>query len=792
MNSVQVIENIPQMLADSVYVQNNKPIKYSGLGLNKTNAYKMIHTRLLSDITNDGFDDFLVTVFEDNPYSTYTGFTPQLLLIDGHSLAVLSERELILNRKIIDLKISDDHQLSYFDSKQYEVINLSEKDLNLVTEIDLSEYTDIIDQEGLSYSSFLDGNTFYLQAESLYQIDISNPSSPLLQNTIYFINQYDTIFSEQYIYKLYYIKDSNDHKKNNYYVIQCMDIKTQLIIWEHALDDLDFAEQKGFNNYVIYQLDQLHEKFLYINKQGELVVLDYEDELNVSIINHDFLLSKDIGIIQFSEYQDLNGDGHLEYMIVTRLGDLVILNGTDLSDVLFHKYLNNNYYHEDTTIANKMYDLAIPNYDADEHVIFLINNQSINRVTLNENFEITLEEEIELGNFNFWYDPTNVLHQYDYDGDEINDYVIRLNNTLGENEQKIAILYSNSKNVGFVNAGWDFSLYPAKEDLDDDGVFDVMLVTGGSDKDDNWYQRASLLSPSLQPTINELIIFERLFYDGNSFTMNSKYKPLQIINDINGDGKKDVAVLIDRWGQSYIQMFDIKDPEEVLDILPLRVQNIDKETMFNSQLGAPGGVIDIIKTNEKDYLILSIVDEFQDFSTSLYNLPLGQLKDIQELVKMNTSIYQYEIVNDVFINTTFASGNRNDNRFYVHLNNFNTHYQIQNINNGDVFSKSPINIEWSSNVNEIMNPLYKVYLNGQLVAMTEEQKANLFLIDGENNIGIGVMLTDGTEVITNTTVTLDLDNSKLSYLYYYISAALLVVFITPLKFRRYKKMGVRK
>jgi len=481
-NKVQIIENIPTILANTVYVPNNKAIKYSGLGNNGVSTYKIIQTRIIQDITGDKNNDLLVTIYEDNPYATYSLFSAKLILLDGKSLTVLSERELPINRSITDLKISHDNRLSFFDSDQFYLIDLNIGDLNIVSEVDLISDENSNDHDNQSFTSFLYENSLFIKTEDFYQFDISNLNSPVLQNTIYLLNEFEMIIKDQELYKLYYKEDINHTKTNNYYVIQNLDIETNEIIWEHAIDDLSFSNQTGFKQYVMTNMDEdnSHE-IVYFNENRELVRLDFDVELEITTITHDLIPNSteqpDFEIKEFSSYRDLNSDGILELLILTNRGDFIILNGDNLNEVLQHNYLNSNYDYEETPIASEMYDTMYPNFNEDSHFVYLINNKSFNRVTLDASFNILNEEKTDLLDFNFWYDPSSVLHQQDYDGDGINDYVLRLNNNNGGDEQLAAILYSSVSQIGFLRVGWDFSLYSTHEDLNEDGLFDMILMT---------------------------------------------------------------------------------------------------------------------------------------------------------------------------------------------------------------------------------------------------------------------------------------------------------------------------
>jgi len=785
---VEMNTKIPNLLVTNVYLQNNLAIAYSGLGVNGISTYKIMNTRLIQDITDDGLDDLLVTIYEDNPYASYQYFNSKLVLLDGNSLSILSEKELILNRPIIDLNINDFNQLSFYNLNDMNVIDLNEVNLNSITEIEfLSEEDDALD---IFKASLLNENTLYLITDALYQLNITNPSNPLLENTLHLISDYDTILGENSLFKLYYKKNPSEHHKNNYFVIQNVDIGSKEINWEYAIEDIAFSNLSGINDYVIMNSDDDEDdEFFYINNKGELVKLDYGSELVISIASNEFNTDA-FEWMHFSTYRDINDDGINELMLISRQGDFILINGANINEILQHKYLNKNQHYDETTLAEKMYDMAFPTFNEEEHIVYLVNNNSINKVTFNPFFEIINEEETLFGKYSFWYDQNNLFCQTDYDNDGINDYVLRLNSSNVEDKQIVAILYSGTGHIGYIKTGWDFSLYPTNEDLDEDGIFDIILVTSGEDDNGIWYQLASLLSPSLQMNVNETTIFKRLFYDGNDFSMNSKYKPIQIINDINGDGKKNIAVLIDRWQQSYIQIYDVDNPSKVLKVIPLQIDNIDEADMLDSQIGAPGGIIDIIYDNEKEYLLLSTLNGNQSITTRLYEMTQGNLEHIEALVLMNHSVYQYRIVDQVFVATTFNDRNRTNNR--LHLIDLNTRSLLQNIKEGDVFTEPNLSLNWFTIEDELseldlLSSIYKVYLNGNLVTVTDELTAELILINGKNTIGIGTMLADGNEVITNVTIMVNIVESNTTPIYFYFSVLLLVVFITPLKFRNYKR-----
>ena len=333
-----------------------------------------------------------------------------------------------------------------------------------------------------------------------------------------------------------------------------------------------------------------------------------------------------------SKTNDFNDDEQFDLLVLFHHNEFMIINTIDFEQVIFNSYLYNLFAYEH-------YDFIYPVFNQDKNQMYLFNNKSIMIINIDDSFNVSKEESIDLENYNFWFDPWNIKLDQDFDNDGINDLVIRISD---DRDHSALILYSREANVGFIKANWEFTIYPLNEDLNGDGKFEVLISTSGDDENGMWHTKFQIVNPYIK--INETdIIFEKRFYEGNELTYNSKLKPLTIVDDFTKKGSKNVLVLVDRWGDIYLQVYDLDNDKLIKDVIPLYITFINEEDMRNVNFGSPGAFIDTFTFNEKQTLILSFISR-GEINTNLY-----ELDNLRLTSSFNKRLYNYYILGSEII-----------------------------------------------------------------------------------------------------------------------------------------------
>lgn len=761
-----ILESIPKLISSSSYMKDNKPIDFSGLSNNGTSTYNLLKTRIINDVNDDGISDLFVTAYEANSYTVYQGLSKFVYIIDGKNFNILAQNEMNINI-MTGVNVNND-KVSFSEGQALNIIDLNITDFSNIKTISLENNGG---NSTVQYS-IVNDNNLYISNKGVHKIDVTDTEKLEVISSIMNVNGYETIYKGDLVYNLYYLKEEFDQNKKYYVAIECNTSSENL--WTYELPINNELKDSSFKHYLINNVDADSEnEFIYVNSTGNLVVIDYNanvttKEYTISIENQGELGN----ITQLIECGDFNNDNFNDIIIVTENSQLIILNSQKLDEIVFSGDLNSIIKNNDDYLTN-----VYPVFN-DKRELYVVGSNSVKLISFSETFETTTLEDNNFNYYNFWDDGSNVTNEYDYDGDGYNDYVIRLNPNEGE-RNKAVIMFSSDLEVGSVDVGWDFKVYPTTDDLNNDGKFEVIVTTSRDDSDGNWQNVCSIVNPYNAIDGNDDVIFTKVFYEGNDYTNDSKYKPVEIVNDITGDGIKDIVVLMDRWGESYIQVYSINNVNEITKIIPLSIRYIEYEDMIDESIGAPGGYIDSFVVGEKEYLIITMSEQNSN-QTYLFDISNNNLEIV---ATSNGRAGGYHYQDDcLFINFIDQSGN-----FHRKID-LTAGIIFDNVNNNSTFKNTSLNVEWTGRDDAIA---YKLYVNGQVVEITDKTDAELFITDGENTIGLGVVLNDGSEIITNINITGDINTSDDYTVYIYAAGIIVMAYILPLRSGKYRRRGTK-
>lgn len=725
----QVLANIPNKIMFQSYFDGANLRDMSSLN----GTYKILNTRIIKDINNDDINDLLVTTFETNHYTSYDE-KAVITLLDGKNLNTIGKLELNEN-KLLNVSVSDDLSVFLYDGKK--IIYFNAKDYNNTYEI----YPSLENITQIYYDEYL-----YIYNQELYQVDVSNPLEIDLINIISFFEGYDSVIYDNLIYKFYYQYDKYDRHFKNYYAVSCETINEE-ILWSYDLLDAYFR-----------YYDFIEDKFIYIDNNNRLVIIENGDIIAEKVFNEN---------VKFiTKVNDFNDDGQFDLLVLFHHNEFLIINFNNLEDIIFNNYL---YY----LFEYEHYDFIYPIFNQDKNQMYLFNNKSITIINFDDSFNVSKEDIIDLENYNFWFDPWNIKLGKDYDDDGINDLVIRISD---DRDHYAVILYSSEANVGFIKANWDYTIYPLNEDLNGDDKFDVLISTSGDDENGVWHTKFQIVNPYSKLNETE-IIFEKRFYEGNELTYNTKLKPLTIVDDFTKKGSKNVLVLVDRWGDIYLQVYDLDNDKLIKDVIPLYTNYINEDEMRNASFGSPGAFIDTFTFNSENTLILSFISQGQ-VSTKLFDLDSFRLTG-----SLNKRLYDYYIVDDKIIYQVYL--NRNE-EMSLEFSDLNQDKLKLNIDENMIYDTVYFNLKWDKSRDVAY---YKVYLNGKLVEITVNNEISLSLNNGKNLIGIGEVLANGIEEISYFTIKTNPSNND--FIYYLITGSLIVfIFILPLSKTKYQRRKI--
>ncbi|QVK18634.1 PQQ-binding-like beta-propeller repeat protein [Mycoplasmatota bacterium] len=749
-----ILENIPNILAFQIYLEGNKAKDYSELVTNGKSAYQIINSKKVND------SDILVTIFENNQYANYSGLTPEMYLVDGKTLDIIWQEE-YSGKQLLDINYYNNGSISFFDGKKINIFSINNH--NNVKEINLGSNSN---KESNPIYSILKNDTLIVSDHDISKLDISDNTNPSVVNKITSFNGYDTIVNNDYIYKLYYQYDINNRVIKNYSAVECTD-KVGNVIWKYNLDNID----DYFNFYLI------NDGFIFITNKYELYKINYTDKLTIET----YQLPSDIEnqpkdydynkIHALTTCSDFNNDNTLDLLIVLENGNFFILNSKDFNDVIIKDNLNSI-----INLENQWFSYAFPIFNENEKKLYVMSENKIEILSFDDQLTTSIEKEVSLENFNFWNDGQSIKNNIDFDNDGYKDFVLRINNN---DFNEALILYSDGT-IGKINIGWDFTLYPTYIDLNDDNKFEIIVTSSQEDGEGNWQSVCKIVDPYTSINEEDNVLFHKVFYEGNEITSNSKYKPLEIVDDITGDGIKDVVVLVDRWGDNYFQVYNVNDDTKVVKVIPISVRFTEREEMKDSKIGAPGAFIDTFTYDDNQFMFLTF-NQNENMVTSMFNI--NDFYDTQNLLNINGRILNYYIEDSFVLYNLFNK--KNEENFISNTLDLNSKIKI-NIDENTVYKQSNININWDKDISAVF---YRIYVDNRLVEITSKNEVNVFLKDGLNNVGIGSVLENGTELITNFHVKVDLDNSNNYMFYLYSVSSLFVVFVLPVKFFRYRKRG---
>lgn len=757
-----ILDNIPNILAFQIYLEGNKTKEYSELVSNGKSAYKIINSKKVIDCNNDNINDLLVTTFETNKYANFSGLTPEMYLVDGNTLDIIWQKE-YSGKQLLDIHLYKNGDISFFDGKEINIININ--NLDNVKEINLGSNSN---KESNNYVySILSDDTLFVSYNDINKLDISDHINPSVLNKINIFDGYDTIVNNDYIYKLYYQYNINNRVVKNYSAVECTD-KLGNVIWNYALDNID----DYFNKYLI------NDGFIFITNKYELYKINFTDKLTIKTYQ---LPSNAEGQQKEYDYNkihaltncsDFNDDNSFDLLIVLDDGNFFILNSKDFNDVIINDNLNSI-----INVENQWFSYAFPIFDENEKKLYVMSENTVEIVYFDNDLTASIEKEVSLENFNFWDDGQSIKNDIDFDSDGYKDFVLRISNN---DFNKAIILYSEGT-IGKINTGWDFTLYPTYKDLNNDKKFEIIVTSSQEDGEGNWQSICYIVDPYTNISEDDNVLFKKVFYEGNEITSNSKYKPLEIIDDITGDGIKDVVVLVDRWGDNYFQVYNVNDDTKIVKVIPISVRFTEREDMTNSKIGAPGGFIDTFTYEDNIYMFLTF-NQNNNFVTSMFNI--NDFYNFQNILNINGRLYNYNISDGFVVYNIFNK--KNEDNFISNTLDLNNKIKVNNVDENTTYKQSRININWEKDTNAV---IYRIYVDNRLVEITSKNEVNVFLKDGLNNVGIGAVLENGTELITNFHVKVDLDNSNNYMFYLYSASTLVVVFVLPIKFFRYRKRG---
>lgn len=769
-----ILDNFPNILAFQIYLEGNNVKDFSSLSTNGYSSYKIINTRKTIDSNDDNINDLVVTVFESNTYAQFTGLTPRIYLIDGNTLQIIWQKQFD-GKKLLDLNLNSNGDLSFYDGRDINIFNVK-TDENVKNVLINTNSNGKQNNEVNSLHPLLFNNSLIINYDGIVKLDITDESNPMVISSLEYFNGYDTIV-ENNIYKLYYSFDDENNSIKNYQAIECTNNEGE-VLWIYDLNSDPDVEDLYFNKFLINYINN-KEEFIIINNLGELYQIGFSNEIEVNSYpliddnkeSEGESSSEKVNVI--TNCPDFNNDGIEDIFVVFDDGTFIILNSANYNEVIFNDNLNSI-----INVENQHFNYAFPIFNDDKKQMYVISNNIVEIITLDNLFNTTIEKEESLGNYNFWDDGQSIKNDIDIDNDGHKDFVLRLNS----NEENKALILNSSKGIlGSITTGWDFTIYSTNEDLNNDGEYEIIVTTSNEDNEGNWQNVCYIVNPYTNFN-NDDILFSKVFYEGNDFTNNSKYKPLEIINDITDDGIKDVLVLVDRWGDSYIQIYNINDDKKIKKVIPINNRFTEKEDMINLKIGAPGGFIDTFSLDNNNYMFLTFSYQQNQYLTSLLNI--NDFNNFQNVANLKGRIYNYFINDNSIIYNIFT--NKNEDIFESNILDLNNKIKLLNNDENTVYNTSKINFSWEKNQSAIN---YKIYLDGRLIKITSKEDVNVYLRDGVNNIGIGVVLEDGTEIISNFNIKVDLSNSTNNTFYVYTGITLLIILILPIKLFRYRKRG---
>lgn len=724
----EIISKIPNSIIYQAYLDGDNVKKLSGL-----ETYKIFNTRIINDLNNDKINDLLVTTFETNEYVNYNE-KPTIFILDGNSLNIIGKFELS-EKQLLNVSVSDDLDICLYDGKK--IIHFNAKDYSNTSEIR-------IDSAHNNISIITIDDSLYIYSNNLYKIDITDPTNPNITSQISFFQGSDSLFYDDMIYKLYFQFDENDRFYKNYYAIECYSLNNKLL-WKYDLQDAYFR---------YYQIRD--DKFIFINEDKYLIMLkDGEVIDSIQLIN-----GSDVKL--FTETLDFNKDGLKDFLVIFHNKEFQIINAGDFSETLYTNYLYQFIEFND-------YEFIYPVINNEEMQIYLVSYKDISIASIDSEFNVVIDKKIDFNPYSFWFDPHNIYTDKDFDNDGYNDLVFRISD---DKEHMAVILYSSEATVGFIPANWDFTLYPLYEDYNNDGKYEVMISTNGEDEL-GWHNRFQIVNPYVELNDKE-IIFEKRFYEGNELTFNSKLKPFTVVDDITGDGIKDVLVLVNRYGDIYIQVYNINNDKIVKKVIPISIQYISQEEMKISSIGSPGAFIDTFEYNYTNYLIMSFV------SNGKIMTKVSLLDKMLYVSNFDKRVFDYHIVDDKIYYQLYV--NKEDNNYYLEEASLNRNNLVLNINENKIYNDASIDLKWNTSRDVAY---YKIYLDGKLVEITTNKEINIPLNKGDNLIGIGEVLASGIEEISY----FQIKNEPESKDYYYIITAVLIalVFLLPLSKSKYRR-----
>ncbi len=768
-NEKNILDSIPNILAYQIYLDGSNVKDFSGLQSGGNSAYQIIRTRKVMDCNGDNKNDLLVTAYEPNKYANYNGMTPSLYLIDGQTFDVIWQMDLN-SKQLIDLNINSNGDLSFFDGKNIDVFNI--KDNTDIKEIKIDSNSNNNEQSTSSFYPLVVDNNLIINNNGLFKLDISDPSNPTTISSITNYNGYDTVIEGNRLYKLYFNYSKDNQMIKNYKTIACFS-DTNELLYSYNLNDN--GSDGYFNKYIINQ-----DSFIFVNNLNELYTLDYGSDLEVQNYNLNILEDSSSNkqnneVVVLSLAPDFNSDGQNDLLINYQNGDVLILDSTNYN----HAIINDNLYNLFPGY-NPSINCLFPLFILGEKEMYALSNNKILIVSFDDNNIPTIKKEISLDPYNFWNNSQNIKYQYDYDNDGYKDYVISANIPgANSNSNEALILYTNEETVGSITTGWDSTIYPTNEDLNNDGHNEVIVTTNRTDSDGNGQNVSEIVNP-YTPINQDDVLFTKIFYDGNNITYNTQYKALTIVDDITGDGKKDVLVLIDRWGDSYIQVYSIDDDQTIEKIIPVSINYTNIEDMQNNKIGAPGGYIDTFNQSNTNYMIMSVPNQNQDtYTTRIVEFDGFNLSGIASI---NARIHDYQIINNTFYYQQVMK--KNEENYTIHSFELDQKLTITNEGLDKTYKNSQIKLNWELDSNIAY---YNIYIDGKLVEITPNDNVNLFLQNGINKIGIGGVSKNGVETITTINLNVNTPHANASHFIIYTVLILILVSVLPLKIKKYKR-----
>lgn len=734
----EIMPSLPSSIVRQNYLIDRIVKKVSGLNTNENGTYKIINTRIINDINNDQVNEIIVTTFEKNTYNTFTNQIPSILLLDGKTLNTIWKIELT-EKQLMSFSLTDNGEICIYDGKK--IIRINVANSNDLTEIWLDKLFE--DNNQKDYQPLIYNGYLIVYAKDLYQINIEDIENLQILNTISYCHGYDTVFDEDKIYKLYYQFGKNKKPPKKYYAIECFTVTNDLL-WSYDLNGLHFSK--------------------YLINNGQFIFID-NNMLLTAVYDGKIITSSNLPsekeILILTKIPDINADGNTDILINFYSNEFVILDGSDFNEIM------NNQLGD--LVPGEYYNIILPIFN-DKREMYLINHEKVTIISFDEHFNITIESTHLIKDF--WLDMYDIKNDEDYDQDGYNEFIFRLNN---DSEAKVMMLFTKTAYISELSASWDFTIYPLTEDLNGDGKYEVLMSSRGEDEEGTWHDKFQIINPY----DDQEIIFEKRFYDGNMLTFNTRTKPLAIIDDIIGEGKKNVLVLVDRWGETFIQVYNIDDNKTVKKVFPLNIQYIEQGDMRNHLIGAPGGYIDTLEYGDVTYLIMSTIEQ-EDVVTKMVDI-----NKFYSVNSINKRLDSYRLLNDNLIYQLYQK--YDEENYYLETINLQHEINLTNIDPKKVYQDNDLLVKWEKS-NKVA--FYNIYLNGKLVEVTSNNEIKITLNKGNNQIGIGEVLINGLEQITYYNIKSDVTTN--TYYYYIVTGIVIGLgFMLPLKKSRYRKKGVK-